>query len=117
VTNADYAAYLNAVAASDPYELYDSRIWNTLGVAQYRAGNWTEAIAALEKCRKLRKGDAEWSNPFFLAMAHWRLANKDEARSWYDKGVGWMDKHASTSETLIRFRSEAADLLGANEKK
>jgi hypothetical protein len=50
-------------------------------------------------------------------MAHWRLGNKDEARSWYDKGVGWMDKHASTSESLKRFRNEAAELLGVNDEE
>ena len=91
--------------------------WNTLGVAEYREGNWKDAISSLQKYRELRTNDAEWGNPFFLAMAHWRLGNKDEAQSWYDKGVGWMDKHGSTSDTLIRFRSEAAELLGVNEKK
>jgi predicted exporter len=45
------------------------------------------------------------------------VGNKDEARRWYEKGVQWMDKKAPTRELLIRFRSEAAELLGVNEKK
>src|SRR5439155_17525669 len=66
-------------------------IWNTLGVAHYRAGEWNAAIAALEKSMALRKGgdSADW---FFLAMAHWQLGEKDEARNWYDQAVEWMDK-------------------------
>src|SRR4029079_11037447 len=63
--------------------------WNTLGVAEYRASNWTEAIAALEKYRELRTDDAEWNNSFFLAMANWQMGNKDEARRWYGKAVEW----------------------------
>ena len=27
---------------------------------------------------------------FFLAMAHWRLGDKDEARMWFDRAVEWM---------------------------
>ena len=64
-------------------------LWNTLGVAHYRAGDWNAAQAALEKSITLRKeGDAfDW---FFLAMAHWQLKNQDEARKWYDKAVEWI---------------------------
>jgi eukaryotic-like serine/threonine-protein kinase len=95
----------------------DANCWNTLGVARYRAGDWPGAVTALQKYRELRTNDAEWSNPFFLAMAHWQLGNKDEARRWYDKGVEWMDRLTSTSETLSRFRAEAAELLRVNEKR
>jgi Flp pilus assembly protein TadD len=91
--------------------------WNTLGVAQYRDGNFEQAISALQKYRELRTTDAEWSNPFLLAMAHWQLGNKDEAREWFDKGAQWMDAHNANSDAMIRFRNEAAELLGVNEKK
>src|SRR5262249_30721661 len=58
--------------------------WNTLGVAQYRAGQWREAVTALEKAMALRKGgnSSDW---LFLATAHWQLGDKEKARSWYDK--------------------------------
>jgi len=88
--------------------------WNTLGVAQYRDGNFKEAISALQKYRDLRTSDAEYSNPFFLAMAHWQLGHKEEARRWYDKGVLWMDAHNANSETMVRFRNETAELLDIN---
>ena len=28
---------------------------------------------------------------FFLAMAHRRLGDRDEARMWFDRAVQWMD--------------------------
>ena len=45
--------------------------WNTLGVARYRAGDWTGAIEALQKSEALSTGKFLGYNAFFLAMAHW----------------------------------------------
>jgi hypothetical protein len=52
---------------------------------------------------------------FFLAMAHWQLGQKEEARNWFDKAVEWMDMNHSKNEELRRFRTEAAELLGISE--
>ena len=61
-----------------------------------------------------RGGDsAQW---FCLAMAHWQLDNKDEARKWYDRAVAWMDKNQPNDEELSRFRTEAAELLKIDKK-
>lgn len=53
---------------------------------------------------------------FVLAMLRWKLGQKEEARRWYDKGVKWMDEDKSRSrcedETFVRFRDEAAKVLG-----
>jgi eukaryotic-like serine/threonine-protein kinase len=89
--------------------------WNTLGVAQYRAGQWQAAIEALKKSADLRKGgdSFDW---FFLAMANWQLGNKDAARQRYDQAVTWMEKHQPENEELHRFRDEAAGLLGIKKK-
>jgi tetratricopeptide (TPR) repeat protein/serine/threonine protein kinase len=88
--------------------------WNTLGAAQYRAGDWKAAIAALEKSMDLRKGgdSFDW---FFLAMARWQLGDKEKARTWFDKAVQWMDKNQPADEELGRFRAEAAGLLGIKD--
>jgi tetratricopeptide (TPR) repeat protein len=85
--------------------------WKTLGAAQYRAGNWQESIAALQKALALRQGgdSSEW---FFLAMAHHQLGHSDEARKWIDMAVEWMDKNQPTNEELLRFRAEAEELMG-----
>src|SRR5262249_21424523 len=89
---------------------------NTLGAAHYRAGEWKDAIAALEKSVELRKGGDgfDW---FFLAMAHWRLGEEGKARAWYDRAVRWMDENQRANEELRRFRAEAAGLLGVRGRK
>jgi len=63
--------------------------------------------------------EGEGWNPhcaFVLAMLRWKLGQKEEARRWYDKGVKWMDEDKARSrcedETFVRFRDEAAKLLG-----
>jgi Flp pilus assembly protein TadD len=95
----------------------DPDCWNTLGVARYRAGDFEGAVAALQKFRELRTNDQEWGNPFFLAMAHSQLGEKDKAHQWYERGIKWMDAKAATSDSLKRFRAEADELLGVKEKK
>jgi tetratricopeptide (TPR) repeat protein len=89
----------------------DAHFQRTLGVASYRAGDWTAAVAAL----KARKG-ADGLDWFFLAMAHWQLDEKGTARRWYDQAVQWMEKHQPDNPELRRLRAEAAGLLGVNDK-
>jgi tetratricopeptide (TPR) repeat protein/WD40 repeat protein len=95
--------------------------WNTLGVAHYRAESWKEAIEALTKAMALRGGGdaADWLP---LAMAHWQLGNRDEARRWYDRAVRWAEENQDklTRDPLLhdavrRFRAEAAALLDGRE--
>jgi hypothetical protein len=54
---------------------------------------------------------------FFLAMAHWKRDQPEEARKWYDQAVAWTDKHQPQTGELRRFRAEAAQLLGIEKKK
>ena len=86
----------------------------TLGVAQHRNGNWQGSIEAVQKSMELRQGgdSFDW---FFLAMAHWQLDHKQEARVWYDKAVEWMDKHQPKNGELMRFCAEADELLGISK--
>jgi uncharacterized protein HemY len=88
----------------------DGTFWNTLGIAHYRAGDWRGAIAALEESRPRRSG-GDASDFFFLAMAHWQLGEKAEARQWYDRAIEWM-KHNPKDDELDPFHAEAAALLG-----
>jgi serine/threonine protein kinase/WD40 repeat protein len=93
----------------------DGHAWNTLGVAQYRAGDWQAAVVALAKSDELL-GEKDLSfNAFFLAMAHWQLGKKEEARSWMDRAVRWMDKNKPQDEQLRRIRDEAEQLLGTKK--
>jgi serine/threonine protein kinase/Tfp pilus assembly protein PilF len=85
-------------------------IWNTLGAAHYRSGDYKDAIAALEQSMKLRNGgdSLDW---FFVAMAHWQMGENDLAREWYDKAVIWMEQNQPTNEQLHRFQAEAKVLI------
>ena len=86
--------------------------WNTLGVGYFRAANWEEAIVTLAKSEELASDQHLAFNAFFLAMAHWQLGHKDEARQWYDNAVEWMEANRPNDEELLRFRAEAEELLG-----
>src|SRR5262249_26365047 len=61
---------------------------NTLALAEYRVGHWADAIAVSGRSIELYRGVSA-SDWFFLAMAHWRTGNKDEAGRWLDKAVAW----------------------------
>jgi serine/threonine protein kinase/tetratricopeptide (TPR) repeat protein len=89
--------------------------WNTLGVAHYSNGDDKAAIAALETAMSLRSGgnSFDW---FFLAMAHWRLGNRDQARTWFDWAVQWMDRYKPHDDQLRRFCSEAETMLTVKGK-
>ena len=91
--------------------------WNTLGVAQYRAGDWKAAAEAIEKSMALRKGgDGDAFDWFVMAMIQRQRNDKAKAREWFDKAVAWIEKHEPKNEELIRFRAEAEAVLGIKEK-
>jgi tetratricopeptide (TPR) repeat protein len=82
--------------------------WNTLGVALYRTGDAAGAVRALVKSHELF-GERELAfNGYFLALAHARLGNREEARRWYERSVRWQEEHRPADEELCRFRAEAA---------
>jgi serine/threonine protein kinase/WD40 repeat protein len=88
---------------------------NTLGVAQYRVGHFADAVATLQKSQAL--GNRIADDLFFLAMAHWRLGDNPQARTCFQKAVEWMEKNQPADYELLRFRAEAAALLGLDKKK
>jgi serine/threonine protein kinase/tetratricopeptide (TPR) repeat protein len=108
--------------------------WQTLGWAHYRTGAWKESIAALEKSIELNKGGAladSRAEPgdlwLFLAMAHWQLGHRQEARQWYDRAVEWIENHrveldknkqkeTPLEEDIRNIRAEAAELMGIQEQ-
>jgi tetratricopeptide (TPR) repeat protein len=92
-------------------------IWNTLGLASYRAGSWGEAVRVLERgldlpLKRTTLGNDMAMTWFYLAMAYGRLGQDQKARSWYDKAARWMDENAPKDEGLNhRLRAEATELL------
>lgn len=120
-----------AAVAEDPsQQLYR----NTLGVVQYQAGQWDDAILSLNASITMR-GFADSHDAFFLAMAHWQRGEHDVAqragrrqlpgtttadwqrgeqdltREWLAKAIDWMDKNAVDDPELIQFRKEAEALV------
>jgi tetratricopeptide (TPR) repeat protein len=86
-------------------------VWNTLGIACYRAGDWNATIDILGKSIELRpSGDA--SGWLILSMAHWQRDEKDKARNCYQRAVACIEKDRPRNEETIRLRDEAAALLG-----
>jgi tetratricopeptide (TPR) repeat protein len=90
--------------------------WNTLGVACYRNGDDKAAITALEKAISLRP-EADSFDYFFLAMAYWRLGDRDKAQTCFGRAVQWMDKHKPHDDELRRFRAEAEAMLAEAGKR
>jgi tetratricopeptide (TPR) repeat protein len=88
----------------------EGNYWNTLGVALYRSGDWTEAVKALEKSMELRNGggSTDW---LFLAMSHSQLGHGSQARQWHRKAVDGMEKLNTPDPELARFRAEAQALI------
>jgi tetratricopeptide (TPR) repeat protein len=86
--------------------------WNTLGAAQYRAGDFKAAIATLDQSRELNAGGTAFDH-FLLAMAHAQLGNRDEAERWLSEAVLWMERHAPGHPELLRFGEETRSLFPA----
>jgi serine/threonine protein kinase/tetratricopeptide (TPR) repeat protein len=86
-----------------------SHIWNTLGVALCRAGDWKGAIEALTKSEALAPGKNVSLNGFCLAIAHSHRGDKRQAREWYDEAAAKMDEK---DDLLLELRDEASALLG-----
>jgi tetratricopeptide (TPR) repeat protein len=104
--------------------------WQTLSWAHYRTGDWNQCIAAMEKSVELNRAGAladsraELGNQgLFLAMAHWRLGHREEARRWYDRAVEWIEKNRveldkdrqkglDVQDDVRNTRAEAAALMG-----
>jgi tetratricopeptide (TPR) repeat protein len=108
--SADALALAKEAVRRDPRA---GNFWNTLGVACYRAGDFRGAIEALWKSMALRSGGDgyDW---FFLAMAHWQLGDKKQAREWYEKGAKGMQTMRPEQYDLPGFKAEADVLLRIN---
>jgi tetratricopeptide (TPR) repeat protein len=91
------------------------RRWETLGWAEFRAGNWLQCLEALERARVL--GGRHPADEFFRAMALWHLGEKDEARLHHDAAVRSLKNQAGRANEVLRVRAEAAALLGVTDGK
>ena len=88
---------------------------NTRGVVLYRAGQYAGAVTTLEKSLKAGQGQFDGFDLFFLAMAHHRLGDREEARRCLDRAIEWMGHPgplaADQAKELAAFRAEAESVL------
>jgi tetratricopeptide (TPR) repeat protein len=97
--------------------------WTTLGAAHYRAGNYDDAVKALETALKISppNDSRQW---IFLAMAESKRGNKTQARQWYDLAAAWMEKNedrvnanSKAREIFPRMHAEAEQVLASVKGK
>jgi tetratricopeptide (TPR) repeat protein len=112
----------------------DPSYLDTLGGVLYRAGRLEEAIQRLTEAERLvaePDGTAKSSPAYtwlFLAMAHQRTGQNEEAKKWFNKAVDYTDKVLAEEKqpgasplswnrrlTLELLRTEAAKLLAVTE--
>ena len=114
---------VSEIASGFPSSLFLVLLGVTLLFSQANVNRTLEQIA--KRSVRLARG-----NPgaiplvfFFLAMAHWELASREAgdpassqalARQWYERAVKLMEQKAPKDEELMRFRAEAAKLLGTS---
>jgi tetratricopeptide (TPR) repeat protein len=108
----------------------DQPAWyfHALGLAQYRAGQFDQALQSFTKANV-----KEWIysdlNCFGLALVHHRLGHADEARQCLDKGIQWLERsgapgpgrpaniHPSDWVEAQLLRHEAEELLKIKRSK
>jgi eukaryotic-like serine/threonine-protein kinase len=93
----------------DNYSRYASAR-TVLGMVHYRAGAWEKAIATLDRGGEIRGAD-DGFNQLILAMAHARLGDLLQARTWFEKASQWQEELPDRNEWLERLRAEAKELL------
>jgi tetratricopeptide (TPR) repeat protein len=75
-----------------------------------------DAIAAFEKSETEVLGVFTAAAGFLLAMAYWRLGEKEKAREWYAKALQSVETASQPAgRELSLFRSEAGRLLGISD--
>jgi Flp pilus assembly protein TadD len=96
----------------------DGNVRNTLGAILYRAGQHQEAVIALNEGLVLKGTDGSAHDFLFLAMAHHRLGQADEAKKWWDKTVQAIEKAPPVAWDerleLDLLRREAEQVLSNN---
>jgi tetratricopeptide (TPR) repeat protein len=81
-------------------------LWETLGMAYYRAGDYPAAEAAIAKAIEV-KHDLSGYREYIIAMIKWHQGDKEQARRHYD--LGNTARRYFVSNPLQR---EAAELMG-----
>ena len=92
-----------------------SQYLNTLGVALYGVGRYSEAINVLERSARAGRREPDAFDLFFLAMAHHGLGHPGRALTCFDRAMHWRGRNKSLSpqhgRELTAVRAEAEAVL------
>jgi WD40 repeat protein len=114
----DYARALRFAQAAAKGDAQPLEALNTLGVAQYRAGRFRDAIESLTKCDERRvkeEGKPDFADLAFLAMAHHQLGQHTEAASVLAR-LRALVKTTKVDAENSGFVREAEELLGEKQR-
>jgi tetratricopeptide (TPR) repeat protein len=100
------AAVKRAVRATE-LQPDDPDYWFTRAVVEYRAGQYRESLASLERV-KTKEGGVEGSSWFLVAMNRQQLKQSAEARAAFRKAVDWFEEQQRKAEdnAVLRFQFE-----------
>ena len=102
--------YRKRNGCGDPHAAYR---YNTLGVAQYRAGNWQAAIEALMSCdHDAVAPSTRIANLLYLAMSHAKSGGQVAAQRVLDEAMEQIDAQQEVDEDISGLLTEARELLG-----
>lgn len=87
----------------------EAEYWNTLGMAYYRLGDFSNAIKTLTRSRESGPKDSDSS--FFLAMSQWQLNQYEDALNTYGAAVGQMPENGLRDSRWVAIKAEATRLL------
>jgi serine/threonine protein kinase/WD40 repeat protein/tetratricopeptide (TPR) repeat protein len=107
----DPARALELVQKALEWEPDNAIFLNTLGVAQYRGGQYAAAVLTLEKSLAASQGRTDGFDLFFLSMCHARLGEAARAKDYFNRAVKWTEAQKNLAplwaEELKTFRAEA----------
>jgi len=76
------------------------------GIALYGAGRWAEAAAKLDAARRAATWAGNIWDWLFLARAHRRLGQPEEANRWLAQADDWMAEHLKRVDWATRLQAE-----------
>ncbi len=88
-----------------------ANFWNTLGVVDYRAGDWQGAAKATLKSMELSDG-ATYHDWYTLALCQWRLDQREQARQLLRHAFRRTPPEATQDPFFLELRDEARAQIG-----
>ncbi|HEY6446871.1 MAG TPA: serine/threonine-protein kinase [Acidobacteriaceae bacterium] len=89
----------------------DPAMETTLGLAEYRNGNWDASVAALQQAMRLDQGE-EPADFLVLSMADWQRGDQADAATLFQKGAQGAAAEKQISPAQKMLWAEAATLEG-----